>query len=73
MMELRGYQLFLDEKFLNNYEYRVKQAHHYLQLLHNEVLRGGTKDRIAKLQEQYKELEELNKPRIAIMNNYCFA
>ena len=70
MMELRGYQLFLDEKFLNNYEYRVKQAHHYLQLLHNEVLRGGTKDRIAKLQEQYKELEELNKPRIAIMNNY---
>ncbi|HLD23222.1 MAG TPA: methyl-accepting chemotaxis protein [Sulfuricurvum sp.] len=68
MMELRGFQLLYDEKYLNNYNESNQKLQEAIKKLSSITRSQENKDRLAKIGEHHKEWTTLNEPRVIIIN-----
>lgn len=70
MMDLRGFQLLPEGKYLQNYNQHVKEAHKHLDVLRDSVLRGATSNMILSIQQKLSAWEKINQPRIDLINQH---
>jgi methyl-accepting chemotaxis protein len=68
MMELRGFQLLYDEKFLNDYNERNKKLQEDIEALRSITRSQENKDRLTDISNHHKEWVALNEPRVKIIN-----
>lgn len=70
LMEIRGFQLFFQQKNLDAYQERVQKLAEALDKLASITRSQENKDRVQKLKSDVLAWEELNKPRIDIVGKY---
>jgi methyl-accepting chemotaxis protein len=67
MMELRGFQLLYDEKFLNDYKERNQKLQEAIAKLSSITRSKENKERLADIANHHKEWVALNEPRVKII------
>ncbi|MDD2951046.1 MAG: methyl-accepting chemotaxis protein [Sulfuricurvum sp.] len=68
--ELRGYQLYLKPKFLDNYNERNQKLLESIEKLSAMTRSQENKDRLSALAASYKEWNKMNEPRMAMIEKY---
>ena len=68
MMELRGYQLLYTEEFLDRYKERNEKLAIAIKTLSDITRSQENKDRLSQISADHKAWNELNEPRIKIIN-----
>jgi len=70
MMELRGYQLFYKQEYLDRYQERNDKIAEAIEELSDITRSEENKKRLAEIAADIKALDEMNGPRIAIIGKY---
>ncbi len=70
MMELRGFQLLYDEKFVNNYQERNQKLTESIEKLISITRSQENKDRLNQIAKMHKEWQALNEPRLKIIHDH---
>lgn len=70
MMEMRGYQLFYKQEYLDRYHERNAKIAEAIEKLSAITRSEENKKRLAKLATEIKTWDEMNQPRVAIIGKY---
>jgi CHASE3 domain sensor protein len=68
MMDLRGFQLLYDEKFVAGYTEHNQKLQKSIEELSSITRSKENKERLAQIADHHKGWQELNEPRIKIIN-----
>jgi len=68
MMDLRGFQLLYDEKFVTGYTEHNQKLQKSIEELSSITRSKENKERLAQIADHHKGWQELNEPRIKIIN-----